>query len=77
MTRFTHQLIPANSRTGEIIDVEMSRDEVRDSEMAKRMIERSMKSKNVSRVMGDGAYDSMNLYRYLEGKHIEPVINKA
>mgnify|MGYP001773278559 CR=1 FL=1 len=52
----------------------MSRDEVHDSEMTGRMIERSMKAGSVSRVIGDGAYDSLRLYSYLERRGIEPVI---
>ncbi|GBC70514.1 hypothetical protein HRbin02_00282 [Candidatus Calditenuaceae archaeon HR02] len=48
----------------------MSRDDVHDSEMVDKMIERSMKAVEIHGVIADGAYDSIKLYRHLEAMGI-------
>jgi hypothetical protein len=63
-----------DARTGEIVCLERTTDRVHDSEVAKRMVDRSMKAGNVIKVIGDGAYDSIRLIRYLERRGIEPII---
>jgi hypothetical protein len=40
-------------------------DRVHDSEAARRMVDRSMGTGNVIKVIGDGTYDSIRLIRYL------------
>jgi hypothetical protein len=40
-------------------------DRVYDSEVARRMVDRSMGAGNVIKVIGDGTYDSIRLIRYL------------
>jgi IS5 family transposase len=63
-----------DARTGEIVCLERTTDRVHDSEVAKRMVDRSMKAGNVIKVIGDGAYDSIRLIRHLERRGIEPII---
>jgi hypothetical protein len=63
-----------DARTGEMVYFERTTDRVHDSEVAKRMVDRSMKAGNVIKVIGDGAYDSIGSIRYLERKGIEPII---
>ena len=63
-----------DAKTGEILDLDVTRDDVHDSEMTMKMAENSMKSRKVSRVIADGTYDSIRLYRYLESMDIEQVI---
>jgi hypothetical protein len=63
-----------DARTGEIVCFERTTDRVHDSEVAKRMVDRSMEAGNVITVIGDGAYDSIGFIRYLERKGIEPII---
>jgi hypothetical protein len=63
-----------DSRTGEIVYFERTTDRVHDSEVAKRMVDRSMKAGNVIKVIGDGAYDSIRPIRHLERRGIEPII---
>jgi hypothetical protein len=48
-----------DARTGEIVYFERTTDRVHDSEVAKRMVDRSMEAGNVITVIGDGAYDSI------------------
>jgi hypothetical protein len=48
-----------DARTGEIVCFERTTDRVHDSEVAKRMVDRSMEAGNVITVIGDGAYDSI------------------
>jgi hypothetical protein len=63
-----------DARTGKIVYFERTTDRVHDSEVAKRMVDRSMKAGNVIKVIGDGAYDSIGFIRHLERKGIEPII---
>jgi hypothetical protein len=63
-----------DARTGEIVYFERTTDRVHDSEVAKRMVDRSMKAGNVIKVIGDGAYDSIGFIRHLERRGIEPII---
>jgi hypothetical protein len=63
-----------DARTGEIVYFERTTDRVHDSEVAKRMVDRSMGAGNVIKVIGDGAYDSIGFIRYLERRGIEPII---
>jgi hypothetical protein len=63
-----------DARTGEIVCFERTTGWVHDSEVAKRMVDRSMEAGNVIKVIGDGAYDSIRLIRHLKRKGIEPVI---
>jgi hypothetical protein len=63
-----------DARTGEIVYFERTTDRVHDSEVAKRMVDRSMKAGNVIKVIGDGAYDSIGFIGYLEREGIEPII---
>ncbi|GBC68572.1 hypothetical protein HRbin01_00255 [archaeon HR01] len=72
--RYVKIHVAVNAKTGEVIDMELSRDDVHDSEMAKRMIERAIKAVEIHRVIADGAYDFLRLYRYLERMGIEPII---
>jgi hypothetical protein len=63
-----------DARTGEIVCFERTTDRVHDSEVAKRMVDRSMGAGKVIKVIGDGAYDSIRLIRHLERRGIEPII---
>ncbi|MEM1967321.1 MAG: IS5 family transposase [Nitrososphaerota archaeon] len=72
--RYVKMDVAVDVETGEIVDIEVTRDDVQDSEVALKMIGDSVKSRNVSRVIADGAYDSMKLYGRLEAMGIEPVI---
>jgi len=63
-----------DARTGKIVYFEGTTDRVHDSEVAKRMVDRSMGAGNVIKVIGDGAYDSIRLIRHLEKRGIEPII---
>jgi hypothetical protein len=63
-----------DARTGKIVYFEGTTDRVHDSEVAKRMVDRSMGAGNVIKVIGDGAYDSIGFIRHLERRGIEPII---
>jgi hypothetical protein len=63
-----------DARTGKTVYFEGTTDRVHDSEVAKRMVDRSMGAGNVIKVIGDGAYDSIRLIRHLERRGIEPII---
>jgi hypothetical protein len=54
-----------DARTGEIVYFERTTDRVHHSEVARRMVDRSMGAGNVIKIIGDGAYDSIRLIRHL------------
>ena len=61
-------------KTGKILSMEVTKEEVRDGEMLVPMVEQASSSANVTRLLGDGAYDSRANFRFLHEKGIEPVI---
>ena len=63
-----------DARTGKTVYFEGTTDRIHDSEVARRMVDRSMEAGNVIKVIGDGAYNSIRLIRHLERRGIEPII---
>ena len=61
-------------KTGKILSMEVTKEEVRDGKMLVPMVEQASSNANVKRLMGDGAYDSRANFRYLHEEGIEPVI---
>jgi IS5 family transposase len=60
--------------THEVVAMEISTDDVHDVKALPGLVEEAEGNVRVARVYGDGAYDSGDVYRLLEGRGIEPVI---
>jgi IS5 family transposase len=60
--------------THEVVAMEVSTDDVHDVKALPGLVEEAEGNVRVARVYGDGAYDSGDVYRLLEGRGIEPVI---
>jgi hypothetical protein len=60
--------------THEVVSMEVTTDDVHDVKALPGLVEESDGNVRVAEVIGDGAYDSGDVYRLLEGRGIEPVI---
>jgi hypothetical protein len=63
-----------NTVTHEVVAMEISTDDVHDVKALPALVEGAGRNVRVARLYGDGAYDSGEVYRFLEGRGIEPVI---
>jgi hypothetical protein len=63
-----------NVETHEVVSMEVSTDDVHDVKALPRLVEGAERNVRVAKLIGDGAYDSGDVYRLLEGRGIEPVI---
>jgi Transposase DDE domain len=61
-------------KTGKILSMEVTKEDVPDERMLVPLVEGAASRANVTRAIGDGAYDSRAAFRYLDAKGIEPVI---
>ena len=63
-----------NTVTHKVVSMEVTTDDVHDVKALPGLVEESDGNVRVAEVIGDGAYDSGDVYRLLEGRGIEPVI---
>ncbi len=66
--------LAVNVKTKEIISMSVTTDEVHDSKEAKKLVDDASKKYDVSKSYMDGAYDSREIFKYLEERGIIPVI---
>ncbi len=61
-------------RTKQVVSMDVSSEKVADGRRLKRLVNRASENVRVRRVLGDGAYDSRANFRFLDDRHIKPVI---
>ena len=66
--------IAVDTKTKQILAIEVTREDVGDGRMLGRLVEGSAAKANVKRVIADGAYDSKNSFRMLAARGIEALI---
>jgi len=66
--------IAVDTRTKQILAMEVTKETVSDGKMLEPLVEESAQKTIVKRVLGDGAYDSRKNFTLLAGKNIDPVI---
>jgi hypothetical protein len=66
--------LAVDTKTGKIISMQVTKEGVPDGRMLTPLVGEASSRANVTRVIGDGAYDSRAIFRYLDSKGIEPVI---
>jgi len=66
--------IAVDTKTKQILAIEVTKEDVGDGRMLGRLVEGSAGKANVKRVIGDGAYDSKNNFRMLAEMGIDPLI---
>jgi len=70
--RYVKLHFAVNTKSHEVVAMEVSADDAHDVEAAPGLVEGAERNVRVARVYGDGAYDSGDVYRLLEGRGIEP-----
>jgi hypothetical protein len=63
-----------NTETHEVVAMEVTTDDTHDVKALPRLVEGSGRNVRVSRLLGDGAYDSSRVYGLLEGLGIDVVV---
>ena len=63
-----------NTETHEVVAMEISTDDVHDVKALPGLVEEAEGNVRVARLYGDGAYDSGDVYEFLENRGIEAVI---
>jgi len=67
--------IAVNVKTGKILSIDVTKENISDGARAIPIIESAFKRvNNISRSLMDGAYDRRSIFNYLSNKGIEPVI---
>ena len=61
-------------KTGKILSMEVTKDDVHDRRMPVPLVEEASSRANVTRAIADGAYDSREIFSYLDKNRIEPVV---
>ena len=72
-------VVAVDIKTKEILALEVTDEKVHDSKMMKKLVENVLKikpnKKKIKSLLGDGAYDSNDNFRFLnEKKKIDPII---
>jgi hypothetical protein len=66
--------IAVDTRTKQILAIEVTKEDVSDGRMLKRLVDESANKAGLRSVLADGAYDSKSNFRMLADKGIEPLI---
>lgn len=61
-------------KTKQIISMEVTKEDVPDGRMLKPLVEKASSKAEVTKVIGDGAFDSRENFRFLTERGIEPII---
>jgi len=72
--RYVKLHFAVNTETHEVVAMEVSTDDVHDVRALPGLVEKAEGNVRVAKLIGDGAYDSGEVYGFLEGRGIEPVI---
>jgi hypothetical protein len=72
--RYVKLHFAVNTVTHEVVAMEVSTDDMHDVKALPALVEGAGRNVRVARVLGDGAYDSGEVYDLLEARGIEPVI---
>jgi hypothetical protein len=73
-SRYVKLHFAVNVESKEVVAMEVSTDDTHDMKALPGLVEEAEGNVRVARLYGDGAYDSGDVYRLLEGRGIEPVI---
>jgi len=72
--RYVKLHFAVNTVTHEVVSMEVTTDDEHDVKALPGLVDEAEGNVRVAKVYGDGAYDSGDVYRLLEGRGIEPVI---
>ena len=66
--------IAVDVKRKKILALEVTDEKVGDGRMLQPLVEEASTNAKIAKTIGDGAYDTKNNFRYLDGKKIEPAI---
>ena len=72
--RYVKLHFAVNTETKEVVAMEVTTDDVHDVKALPGLVEEAGRNVRISRLLGDGAYDSSRVYALLEARGIEVVI---
>jgi hypothetical protein len=72
--RYVKLHFAVNIESGEVVAMEISTDDAHDVKAFPGLMEKAEERRRVSKVLGDGAYDSGEVYEMLEAGGVEPII---
>ena len=72
--RYVKLHFAVNTETHEVVAMEISTDDVHDVKALPGLVEEAEGNVRVAKVIGDGAYDSGDVYEFLENRGIEAVV---
>jgi hypothetical protein len=72
--RYVKLHFAVNTVTHEVVSMEVSTDDVHDVKALPGLVEGAERNVRVARLLGDGAYDSGDVYEFLENRGIEAVV---
>ena len=72
--RYVKLHFAVNTVTHEVVSMEVTTDDEHDVKALPGLVEEAERNVRVAKLIGDGAYDSGDVYRFLETRGIEPVI---
>jgi len=72
--RYVKLHLAVNVETKEILALEVSTDEVHDSKALPNLLDQAQRHRRVSKALGDGAYDQVEVYEEVEARGIEAAI---
>ena len=72
--RYVKLHFAVNTVTHEVVAMEVSTDDVHDVEALPGLVEEAERNVRVAEVIGDGAYDSGDVYEFLENRGIKAVV---
>ena len=72
--RYVKLHFAVNTETHEVVAMEVSTDDMHDVKALPGLVEKAEGNVRVAKVYGDGAYDSGDVYKFLENRGIEAVV---
>ena len=72
--RYVKLHFAVNVETGEVVAMELSTDDTHDTKALLKLVEAAEENARITKLYGDGAYDSAEIFELLRSKGIEAVI---
>src|SRR4029079_4301537 len=66
--------VAVNIKTKKIVSMEVTKENVHDGKMLKKLVNNVVSKNSVKKILADGAYDSKDNFKYLDELHITPGI---
>jgi Transposase DDE domain len=72
--RTDRYMLAVDAKKKKIVSLDVTSEEVHDGRMLKKLVDNASENNDVKRVLGDGAYDNKENFRYLFHNQIEAAV---